>query len=70
MPRVKKIDYEEELFRIEAMIKKHEKVVSDLKKEKEMLVKKKQEIEMVALYNFIIQSGKTIDEFMEQSKTA
>lgn len=67
MPRVKKIDFNEELSRIDAQITKCEQTLSGLKESRKQLVKQKETAELNILYDYIRQSGKSVRDFMEQN---
>lgn len=66
MPRVKKIDFSFELSKLDEQIREYEQAVSDLKEKRKQLEKQKEEKDLNILYNYIKQSGKSINDFMEQ----
>lgn len=66
MPRVKKIDFSFELSKLDDQIKDYEQALSDLKEKRKQLEKQKEEKDISILYNYIKQSGKSINDFMEQ----
>lgn len=66
MPRVKKIDYDDELSKIDVQIIKCEQTLNGLKENRKLVVKQKEEAELNVLYDYIKQTGKTVSEFILQ----
>jgi hypothetical protein len=66
MPRVKKIDYDDELSKIDVQIIKCEQTLGGLKENRKLVVKQKEEAELSILYDYIKQTGKTVSEFILQ----
>ncbi len=66
MPRVKKINYDDELSKIDVQIIKCEQTLNGLKENRKLVVKQKEEAELNVLYDYIKQTGKTVSEFILQ----
>ena len=67
MPRVKKIDYQDELAKIDAAIEKCENTLHGLKENRKLVVKQEEAADLHVLYDYIKQSGKSISDFMQEN---
>lgn len=66
MPRVKKINFQEELSLIDAQIEKYEQKINLLKEEKKAILRRKEDAELTILYDYIRQTGKSVSEFIAE----
>ena len=64
MPRGQKatINYDEELSRIDAKIIRHKASISELQEQRKTLLEKHEKDEMYALYQAILESGKSVKD--------
>ena len=58
----KPVNYEEELEKLEMQIAKHENAIQGLEERREILLQEKKNLEVSALYDAVMASGKKVED--------
>ena len=60
----KPVNYDEEIRKLEMQIIKHQNTIKELEEQKEKLVQEKKNVEVSALYDAVVASGKKVEEIV------
>lgn len=58
----KPVNYEEEIEKLEMQITKHQNAIQGLEEQKEKLMREKKNLEVSALYDAVMTSGKKVED--------